>query len=408
MKFSTTSTTASFTQPPKPKHYFLAQPHQPFFLFGVLWAIVSMVLFTLSHKGMVVLSIEENVFHLYSLAFIVFTQFFHGFLFTTFPRFCMSDAIEQKHYTPIVWLYEVAALLFFIGAMTSAWVVFIAMIGILLAHLMALITLLLLYREGKTPHKSDPFWILIAHAFGISANAMLVLVYGMGLIGISIHLFSLSPIIVNLFLVFMTFIAAQRMIPFFSHSFEIRPKYFVGKVFTFLVAKTLFSILMIPFAEAVVSILLSLYLFLEFLSWKLPLFRSSAILWILYLALFWLPTALFIGGLTQLIEVFTHTVWLFAGTHLLVLGFVTTVLIGFGTRVTLGHSGQPPHADTLAIILFLWTQVVVLGRFALSADSALGGFNPWTFDAVSFVWIVLFVVWGARYGNILLFGKTRT
>jgi uncharacterized protein involved in response to NO len=292
--------------------------------------------------------------------------------------------------------------------MTSGWIVFMAMISILFAHLMAITTLLLSYRAGKTPHKSDPFWILIAHALGIAANAILVLAYGMGLIGISINFFTLSPIIVNLFLVFMTFIAAQRMIPFFSHSFEIRPKYFVAKVFAFLVAKTLFSILMIPFAEAAVSMLLSLYLFLEFLSWKLPLFRSSAILWILYLALFWLPTALFIGGLTQLIEVFTHTVWLFAGTHLLVLGFVTTVLIGFGTRVTLGHSGQPPHADTLAIILFLWTQVVVLGRFALSADSAFGGFNPWTFDVVSFVWIVLFVVWGARYGKILLFGKTRT
>ncbi|MCX6073897.1 MAG: NnrS family protein [Campylobacterales bacterium] len=36
---------------------------------------------------------------------------------------------------------------------------------------------------------------------------------------------------------------------------------------------------------------------------------------------------------------------LFLGTHLLVLGFLTTILIGFGTRVTLGHSGQPPHAN---------------------------------------------------------------
>lgn len=408
MKFSTTSTPGSFAPPPppKPQNYLMSQPHQSFFLFGVVWAIVSMVIFVLSHKGVIALTLAENLFHLYTLTFIVLIQFFHGFLFTTYPRFCMSEAIERKGYTPIVWSYEVFALLFFVGAATSPWVVLVAMIGIIFAHLMAFSTLVLSYRCGKTPHKSDPFWILIAHTFGIATHAILVLSFGVELVGTSFSVIPfLSPAIVNLFLVFMTFIAAQRMIPFFSHSLEVRAPHFVARIFTLLVVKTLLNLVQLPLAEAAVSIVLAGYLLKEFLHWKLPVFRSSAILWILYLALFWLPLGLFIGALAQVVEAYTHTSLLFAGTHLLVLGFITTVLIGFGTRVTLGHSGQAPHADRLTIALFVWTQVVVLARFALSVDSAFGGAHVWLFDAAGAGWIALFSVWMLRYGRILALGR---
>lgn len=407
MKFSTTSTPNSFAPPPpKPQNYLMSQPHQAFFLFGVIWAIVSMVMFLLSHKGVIVLTLEENVFHLYTLTFIVLIQFFHGFLFTTYPRFCMSDPIEKEGYVPIVWAYEVFALLFFIGAVTSPWVVLMAMIGMVFAHLMSFGTLVLSYRWGKTPHKSDPFWILVAHTFGMVTHAVLVVAFGMELVGMEVLIIPLiSPVAVNLFLVFMTFIAAQRMIPFFSHSLEVRSNHFVARVFILLATKTVLNLLQLPLAEAVVSILLAVYLLKEFIHWKLPLFRSSAILWILYLALFWLPLGLFMGALAQVAEVYLQTSFLFAGTHLLMLGFITTVLIGFGTRVTLGHSGQSPHADRLTIALFVWTQVVVLLRFALSVDSAFGGAHMWLFDAAGSGWIVLFSVWTLRYGRILALGR---
>ncbi len=162
---------------------------------------------------------------------------------------------------------------------------------------------------------------------------------------------------------------------------------------------------MLPLVEAVVSIFLSLYLVWEFLRWKLPLFKSPAIVWILHLALFWLPLGLFLGALGQIIEYFAHISLLFMGMHMLVLGFLTTVLIGFGTRVTLGHSGQPPHADILAIWLFWWTQVVIISRVALSIDNGFGGAHPWIFDLTVTAWIILFCVWGWRYGRILVYGK---
>lgn len=384
----------------------MSQPHQAFFLFGILWAIVSMVMFMLSHKGVIVLTQAENVFHLYSLTFIVFIQFFHGFLFTTFPRFCMSSAIEHEKYSLVIWSYQVFSGLFFLGVVTSPWLVLIAMIGMLVAHSRALGILFLSYRTGKAPLKNDPLWILVAHTFGIVSHAVLVGAFGLELVGMEVMVIPIiSPVVVNVFLVFMTFIVAQRMIPFFSHSLEVSSNRFVVRVFGLLVLKTLLNIGEFSLAEAVVSMLLAGYVLKEFIRWKLPLFRSSAILWILYLALFWLPLGLFIGGLAQVVEVYTRSSLLFVGTHLLVLGFITTVLIGFGTRVTLGHSGRPPHADRLTIALFVWTQVVVLVRFALSVDSAFGGTHAWLFDAAGTGWIVLFVVWTLRYGRILALGR---
>ncbi|MCK9372232.1 MAG: NnrS family protein [Sulfuricurvum sp.] len=399
IKFSTRTS-------PQPKSYFLSQPHQPFFLFGVIWAVVSMIFFTLSHKGLLHLSVSENSFHLYTLAFIVFIQFFHGFLFTTLPRFCTSMSIPKEVYIRIVWLYQISGAAFFIGALVSPLMAWIAMIGILFAQVMAAYVMLWVYRMGQSAQKSDPFWILIAQAFGLGAHALWIIAFAAELLEVSFDwLRILNPVIINLFLIFLTFSVAQRMIPFFSHSPEAKSPRFVESVFALLLLKTLCAVLAFSLAEAAVSILLSAYLLREFLRWKLPLFRSPAILWVLHLALYWLPAALLIGAVLQLIETIYGVSFLFAGIHLLVLGFLTTVLIGFGTRVTLGHSGHSPHADTLAVLLFWWTQVVLLSRLALSLDSAYGLSYGWLFDLTSAAWILLFIVWGWRYGKILIFGK---
>ncbi len=394
------------TNAQKKQNYFLSQPHQPFFVFGVVWAIVSMVLFTLSHRGLISLSLPENEYHLYSLAFIVFAQFFHGFLFTTFPRFCTSMTIPKEVYIRIVWLYQIGATLFTIGSLLSPWMVLFAMIAMLFANAMAIFTLHWVYKTGQSSLKQDPYWVLVAHGITITAHLFWIITYGISLIWDIQGWFDLIvPVIVNFFFVFLTFAVAQRMIPFFSHSQESKSRYFVETVFGLLILKTLLAMVAFAVGEAVVSILLALYLLREFLRWKLHPFQSPAIVWILHLALFWLPAALLIGGALQIIETLTSFDFLFAGVHLLVLGFLTTVLIGFGTRVTLGHSGQPPHADKLTIVLFWWTQIIVLSRLALSIDTALGASHGWLFDATGFAWILLFSVWSARYGKTLVLGK---
>lgn len=401
--------TFSTASSPKKQNYFLSQPHQPFFVFGLLWAIISVVFFVLSHKGIITLSISENQFHLYSLAFLVFAQFFHGFLFTTFPRFCSTMAIPKETYIRIVWLYQIGAALFFIGSLLSEWLTLFAMIVVLFAHSMAIFSLYWIYKIGQSPAKQDPFWILVAHSITLMTHLFWIIAFGISLVWNFQNWFVLiPPVIVNFFFVFLTFSVGQRMIPFFSHSQETKTKYFVEIVFGAFIIKTLFALVTFTVGEAVVGIILALYLFREFLRWKLHPFNSPAIIWILHLGLFWLPIGLLMGSLSQIVEMIYSVSLLFAEYHLLALGFLTTILIGFGTRVTLGHSGQPPHADKITITLFWWTQVLILLRFSLSVDSAFGNSHPWLFDAAACAWIILFTVWGFRYGRTLIYGNKNT
>lgn len=371
-----------------------------------MWAIVSMLLFTLSHKGIITLTVAENEFHLYSLAFLVFAQFFHGFLFTTFPRFCTAKTIPKEVYIRIVWLYQIGSALFIAGALLSEWMVFAAMFVVFFAQAMAVFALYWIYKIGQAPLKQDPFWILIAHGIALITHFVWFIAFGAHLVwGYSDGFSLIIPILVNFFFVFLTFSVAQRMVPFFSHSQESKTPYFVESVFGAFILKTAFVMVAFTIGEAIVSFILALYLIREFLRWKLHPFHSPAIVWILHLALFWLPIGLLIGSLAQIIEMIYGVSFFFAEIHFFALGFLTTVLIGFGTRVTLGHSGQTPHADKIAIALFWWTQVLVLSRTALSIDTAFGGQHPWIFDIAASAWILLFVVWGGRYGKTLIFGK---
>jgi uncharacterized protein involved in response to NO len=208
-----------------------------------------------------------------------------------------------------------------------------------------------------------------------------------------------------MYLIFLTFSVAQRMIPFFSHSYAQKSENFIKVVFLLFLLKTIFSSFNFAIAQIIVDILLASYLLREFIHWKLPVFTSPAILWVLHLGLFWLPTALFISAITSIAELFLDTSFLFLSVHILAIGFVTTILIGFGTRVTLGHSGQTPHADNFATKIFWFVQVVVILRVLYSINIAFGWGANFLFDISFTAWLLLFLIWSARYGKVLLFGK---
>ena len=121
----------------------------------------------------------------------------------------------------------------------------------------------------------------------------------------------------------------------------------------------------------------------------MPFNCSPAILKILHISLYWLIASLLIGGLIGLIEMLTGMDFMQMDVHLLALGFVTTMLIGFGPRVTLGHSGQPPHADATTLKAFYLLQVVVIGRLIFSVVLVFKSHLFWTFDLSITFWFFL-------------------
>lgn len=385
------------------ENYFLSQPHQPFFLAGIVWAVIVMIIFMVSYKmmikGEVPTIISPSSFHAYSLIFIVFTQFFIGFLYTTFSRFCQSEPVKKPYYIRTFFLYQIGSLMVAVGLFVSEPLMLSGMGLLLLGQAVFLYMMQRIFTSAQAEITDDPFWILISLYLGTSAHAIWIIETVMNWQHFAV------TFAFNLYLIFMTFAVAQRMVPFFSHTTESTRPQFVGIVFASLIFKSFSSILGFPIIEAGISLLLGIYILLEVLRWKLSFSQAPNILKILHIALYWMPAALILGALSQLTEIFMQTGFMFVGKHLLGLGFLTTIIIGFGTRVTLGHSGQPPHADSLTLKVFYLTQVVVAVRLLYSLAFGLDVPVLWLFDLSLTLWLALFIFWGWKFGPVLIYGK---
>ncbi|WP_455757450.1 NnrS family protein [Sulfurimonas sp.] len=388
----------------KPKqNYFLSQPHQPFFLLGITNAIIMMLIFGLNYKGVFALNISTLNFHVYTLVFTVFTNVFTGFLFTTFPRFCHSDVVQKDYYSKIFFANIVGSLVFLTGVFINELIMNLGMWILFTSQVFIVLKLHHIFKTGLSDQKEDPHWILMAQYFGIIAHILfLISQFGLGFENVAIK------VSFYMYIIFLTFAVGQRMIPFFSHSREEKDERFISTVFVLFALKTILSTFdsytYVKVAEILLDILLGLYLLGEFLNWKLTPFSAPAIVWVLQLGLFWLPTAFFLSALSLTAELFLDTSFYFLNIHLLALGFLTTILIGFGTRVTLGHSGQPPHADKFVIGLFWFTQVVVILRALFSINVAFGWGLNFLFDISFTAWLLMFLLWSSRYAKVLMFG----
>ena len=208
-----------------------------------------------------------------------------------------------------------------------------------------------------------------------------------------------------MYLIFLAFSVGQRMIPFFSHSFAQKNTNFVKIVFVLFLLKSILASADIKSIQIVVDLLLGIYMLREFKRWDLHPLESPAILWVLHLALFWLPLAFLLSALSLTAEIFLETSFYFFNIHLLAIGFLTTLLIGFATRVTLGHSGQAPQADSFTTKVFLFIQLVVLLRALFSLNVAFGWGFDFLFDISFSTWILLFLIWGGKYFRVLVFSQ---
>ncbi len=384
--------------PEKPQNYFFSQVHQPFFISGVLFSIVVMLMFMLSYKGILPLQVDSTSFHSYSLIYVVFTQFFTGFIFTTFPRFCQSEEIDKSYYLRTWVVHQLGAVVFLAGAVLSVELLYVGIAILLIANTAIVYKLREVYTKAPDAMKHDPQWILVGFTMGLFAHFLYLLVFA------QIDDSAVS-IAVNLYLVYVTFAVGQRMVPFFSHSFADKNERFAPSVFAGFVVKTIAVNFEFSSLEIIVDIALGLYIAMEVRRWALPWKGSPAILKILHISLYWLIASLLIGGLVRLIETVTEMNFMQMDVHMLALGFVTTMLIGFGTRVTLGHSGQPPHADATTLKVFYLLQVMIIVRvlFSLMMGFDVGVF--WMFDLSITLWLLLFIFWAVRFGPVLASGK---
>jgi uncharacterized protein involved in response to NO len=380
----------------KKTNYFLSQPHQPFFTMAVIDAVLFMLIFMLSYKGVVTLTLSPNLFHAYSLIFGVFTAAFLGFLLTTFPRFSQTAALEKSIYVTNFTLLAVGIFIFLLGSIVWYPLIYLGSFLVIASFIYTLTLFKQIYKASPLPELHDQKWIMV----GFASGAISSLLFFIGFISENSTILALAKLSgIYLFLTITALSVGQRMIPFFSHVMVNKNKKLMPTIyalFSLYIVSEVFE-LKIGFLFLLAS---GLILAREIKSWKLPFTKSEPILWILHLAIFWLPLGLILGSFSSLVEILFDKNFIFLSLHLVVLGFVTTVLIGFGTRVTLGHSGNNMVIDKTTKILFYLTQVVVYFRaiYAFSGSSVM-------FDISITLWLILFITWGVKYLPVLVSGK---
>ena len=389
---------------------FSSQPHQPFFVSGILFFILFMSLFVAIYSDIITLDSSILTYHAYSMIFVIFIQFFLGFLFVVFPRFLIQAEIEIKTYMKQFLLYFFASLGVLLTLIFYSKATFLFQILMLIAQIMSFNLLYSIHKKSIVKVKEDTKWILIAFFAGLISHGLFIL----SNLDFS-YSYEISKFAINsgfyLFIFMIIFTISQRMIPFFTTAKA--PDYKINKsenllklVFSFLILK----VFLLSFDNVKLNLIADIPLFIiitkELIKWKLPLFKVPAIMWVLYIGLYWIPVAFGISIIESLMAFYNpNIVFEKAVIHTLALGYFITLLIGFGTRVILGHSGTTPHANNFAIFIFIFVQIVAILRIFSSFTLNFALDYTFFINLTAILLIVGLLLWSSKYITILLKGK---
>jgi uncharacterized protein involved in response to NO len=372
---------------PKPTRWIdrvIDQPHQPFFIAAIFWAVVMMLGTFLSLIGV---SMDFGMVHGFGLIYGVFVSAFLGFLFTVIPKYTTSTPIATHLYLRVWGLFQIGILL----ALTPLNAAGKLLVGA--ALLFGLYHLLRTARSGEAIDKRDSYTLIGLVAIGALLPPLSLA------IGFNLTLAAFWLVVAPIFLV-----VAQRMVPaFYRIYFEepevLRPVWFVPASLAGLylvgLAETSGALAPSGAIGAFVAATLIGSLTLKLRPWR----KANAILWILPLGLAWLSIGLFVVGY----ELLSGAGALKPGLHIVAIGGLLTLLVGFGTRVILGHSGQIIRADRFAVTLFGLVQALLLVRLGASLSLAeIPAMATGLLHLSAWGWIVLFILWAFRHGKTLL------
>ena len=389
---------------------FSSQPHQPFFSSGIFFFILFMALFVASYSNILTLDKSVLTYHAYTMIFVIFIQFFLGFLFVVFPRFLMQAEVSKKDYMNQFFVYFISSVGIFLTLIFYSKITILFQFSLFVIQIFSFILLFKIHKKSLMKIKEDTKWVLIAFFVGLISHFLFI---------VSSFEFNYSYIVskiaINsgfyLFLFMIVFTISQRMIPFFTTAKA--PDYKINKspklletIFSLLVLK----VVLITFDNVKLNLIADIPLFIlivkELIKWKLPTFKVPAIMWVLYLGLYWIPVAFFISIIESTMafispEIFFEKVVI----HTIALGYFVTVLVGFGTRVILGHSGSTPHANNFAIFIFVSIQVITLLRIFASFSTNLGLNYQFLLNLTAILLVIGLLLWSSKYITILLKGK---
>lgn len=389
---------------------FSSQPHQPFFANGIIFLVLFIYLLLLTYSNIVMLDNSLLEYHAYTMIYVVFIQFFLGFLFVVFPRFLMQAEISPNIYMKQFFSYFVCSIGILISLVYSSNLYLLFVIILFLTQILSFNLLYSIHKKSVMKEKNDTKWVLIFFFCGLLSHFLFII----SLVDFQ-YSYLLKQISINagfyLFIFGIIFTISQRMIPFFSsikiEGYKISKS---NKLLEVLFVLLFLKVIILTFNDVRFNLISDIPLFIlftrELFKWKLPVFKTVAIMWILFVSLYWIPFAFFISIIESLNAIF-NTGYIFGKVviHTISLGYFVTVLIGFGTRVVLGHSGKTPHADKFTIAIFIAVEIIAFLRIFASISPNFN-FDYVFFINLSAIFLIFgLVLWSSKYLIILLEGK---
>ncbi|WP_374336546.1 NnrS family protein [Leeia sp.] len=379
---------------------FQLAPHRPCFAAGVL-AAVSLALWWWAmlqwpqpgHWPAVMV-------HGLMMPLGVFPLFMFGFIFTAGPRWLNVDAVTGL--TPLAAAYLAGIALSLLGFALGGRAPLPGLLLMAGCWLWACWRWWRCIRASSVADRRHAQRLLLA--FCIAPLTLLVAITWIGLgdgrwwlLGRSLALWA--------FLLPVFLVVSHRMLPFFTQAvfpqkLAWRPPLLLNGWLSASGLLALGSGLQWAWLEAAAGLLLAASLAYTSWRWGIVLSLQNRLLAMLHLSFAWLAPAVLLQVLGTLGVAVGS-----APAHALGLGFCVTMLVGFVTRVSLGHSGQPLQADRGYWAIYLGLH----GVAALRVLVALLGLAPSWLHAVSAAWLLLMLLWAARvlpiYWQVRLDGK---
>jgi uncharacterized protein involved in response to NO len=386
---------------------FTAAPHRVMFFGGALQALAVMIWWLselLTRYGFVGQSLDWTITptaaHSFLMIYGMLPFFMFGFLMTVFPRWMGGAELGANSFVPAFILLITGAVGFYIGLMASHAMLTLAVLSTLTGWTLVLRALAQVWLAAPKQDKRHPSAIFIALVMGwLGIAAFVVWLFGASDTWLRYSVQS------GLWLFLLPVFASvgHRMIPFFSNG--IVPPQFIWRPFwpwpLLLAGAALHFVL--QFASALAWLWLSdlpmlLAAFYLTYAWGFRHSLRNPLLAILHIGFAWVGIALLLSTVQSAILLFSHSeifIWGLAPLHALTIGCFATLMLGMGTRVTLGHSGLPFDIDRVLTLLFVGIQLVAILR--VSADILSLAAMPWLYVAAAVLWLACFTPWVWRY-----------
>lgn len=378
-------------------------PHRTGFLLGSLLLLASLGWWSLemlarSNGVALGMAMPPMFVHGYLMLYGFFPLFMLGFIYTAGPRWLGVSPPDLSKYVPVMLGYGTGSLFVLIGG----WLPVLLSLGILL-HALSWAGALMLWlgriRASSAPERKHASQIAAAFSLGLLGQVLALFWsagqnYAAWQASVEIGLWG--------FLLPVFLVVCHRMVPFFSSN--VLMPYTIWNPH-----KLLFALVGLAWAHGALALLgwnswlidLVFAGLLGFCAWRWGLIAAFKVplLAMLHASLAWSAIALALYAIQGMAAATGKHILVFAPLHALTIGFFATMLLGFVTRVSLGHSGRPLLAGRMAWTLYWLVHGIALTRVVADIVS---GWQQSMYLLSAIGAAAAFAVWGTRFVPIYL------